>query len=187
MKSGLLICLKCKSLVKWNKDIKYLLMVIDVFSKYVWIKPLRDRKTESVSKAFDEIFETSKRKPKVLWTDKGSEFISKHFKEFLKSIGIKLYHTENEEKSSVVARFGSFSFSQRRTGILNPINLSVSCDFFSFTPKLNRNGVSIIKLPFFPFGYLVSILMRWYLNFESLTLYSFAPWNKSFSLVRFCS
>ena len=56
MKSGLLICLKCKSLVKWNKDIKYLLMVIDVFSKYVWIKPLRDRQTESVSKAFDEIF-----------------------------------------------------------------------------------------------------------------------------------
>ena len=44
----------------------------------------------------------SKRKPQMLWTDKGSEFISKHFKEFLKSKGIKLYHTEIEEKSSVV-------------------------------------------------------------------------------------
>ena len=53
---------------KWNKGVKYLLMVIEVFSKYGWIKPLKDKKTESVSKAFDEIFK-SKRKPKMLWTD----------------------------------------------------------------------------------------------------------------------
>ena len=53
---------------KWNKGVKYLQMVIDVFSKYGWIKPLKDKKTESVSKAFDEIFK-SKRKPKMLWTD----------------------------------------------------------------------------------------------------------------------
>ena len=80
-------------------------MVIDVFSKYGWIKPLKDKKTESVSKAFNEIFKKSKRKPSMLWTDKGSEFISKHFKEFLKKEKIKLYHTENEETSSVVERW----------------------------------------------------------------------------------
>ena len=79
-------------------------MVIDVFSKYGWIRSLKDKKTETVSKAFDDIFETG-RKPKMLWTDKGSEFISKHFKDFLKSKGIKLYHTENEQKSSVVERW----------------------------------------------------------------------------------
>ena len=66
---------------KWNKGIKYLLMVIDVFSKYGWIRGLKDKKTEPISKAFDDIFK-SKRKPKMLWTDKGSEFISKHFKLF---------------------------------------------------------------------------------------------------------
>ena len=89
---------------KWNKGLKYLLMVIDVFSKYGSIRGLKDKKTETVSKAFEDIFK-SKRKPKMLWTDKGSEFISKHFKEFLKREGIKLYHTENEEKSSVVERW----------------------------------------------------------------------------------
>ena len=89
---------------KWNKGIKYLLMVIDIFSEYGWIKPLKDKKTESVSKAFDEIFK-SKRKPTMLWTDKGSEFISKHFKDFLSKKEIKLYHTENEEKSSIVERW----------------------------------------------------------------------------------
>ena len=60
---------------KWNKGVKYLLMIIDVFSKYGWIEPLKGKKTESVSSAFDTIFEKSKRKPEKLWTDKGSEFI----------------------------------------------------------------------------------------------------------------
>ena len=46
---------------KWNKGIKYLLMVIDKFSKYGWIAPLRDKKTESVSKAFNEIFIKNKK------------------------------------------------------------------------------------------------------------------------------
>ena len=90
---------------KWNKGVKYLLTVIAVFSKYGWIVALKDKKTESVSLAFDEIFKKSKRKPEKLWTDKGSEFISKHFKEFLKKNNIKLYHSENEEKSSVVERW----------------------------------------------------------------------------------
>ena len=90
---------------KWNKGIKYLLTVIDVFSKYGWIVPLKDKKTESVSLAFDEIFKKSKRKPEKLWTDKASEFVSKHFKEFLKKNNITLYHTENEEKSSIAERW----------------------------------------------------------------------------------
>ena len=90
---------------KWNKGIKYLLMVIDVFSKYGWIEPLKDKKTESVSLAFDKIFKKSKRKPEKLWTDKGSEFISKHFKALLKKHNITLYHTQNEEKSSIVERW----------------------------------------------------------------------------------
>ena len=90
---------------KWNKGIKYLLTVVDVFSKYGWIVPLKDKKTESVSLAFDCIFKKSKRKPEKLWTDNGSEFISKHFKEFLKKNSIILYHTGNEEKSSIVERW----------------------------------------------------------------------------------
>ena len=90
---------------KWNKGIKDLLMVIDVFSKYGWIEPLKDKKTESVSLAFEHIFKKRKRKPEKLWTDKGSEFISKHFKDFLKKHNIMLYHTQNEEKSSIVERW----------------------------------------------------------------------------------
>ena len=66
---------------------------------------MKDKKTERVSLAFDTILKKSKRKPEKLWTDKGSEFISKHFKDFLKRHNITLYHTQNEEKSSVVERW----------------------------------------------------------------------------------
>ena len=91
---------------KWSNGIKYLLMVIEAFSKYGWIKPLKNKKTDSVSKACEEIFKSSKRSSKMLWTDKGSEFIGKHFKDCLKSkISIHLYHSENEEESAIVERW----------------------------------------------------------------------------------
>ena len=93
-----------QKLSRWNKGIKYLLMVIGVFSKYGWIKPLKDKKTETVSKAFDEIFR-SKRKPQILWTDKGSEFISKHFKEFLKEKESS-YITLKMKRNQVLLRDG---------------------------------------------------------------------------------
>ena len=60
----------------------------------------------------------------MLWTYKGSEFISKHFKEFLKTKGIKLYHTENEEKSSVVKRWNK-TMKNRMWKMFNVNNNSV--------------------------------------------------------------
>ena len=98
---------------KWNKGIKYLLMVTDVFSKFGWIRPLKDKRGQTVADAFRSIFrERAKRakraparKPKMLWSDKGSEFFNAIMKDLLDKNGIKLYTTENEEKSSVVERW----------------------------------------------------------------------------------
>ena len=89
---------------KWNKGNRYLLTTIDVFSKYGWIVPLKDKKGETITKAFQSIFKEG-RKPKYLWTDKGSEFYNKHFEDLLNKHNITLYSTENEEKSSVVERW----------------------------------------------------------------------------------
>ena len=86
---------------KWNRGYKYLMMVIDVFSKYGWIVPLKDKKAESVTNAFKTIFNKG-RKPQYLWVDKGKEFYNKHLKDLLDKYNIKIYSTENEEKSSVV-------------------------------------------------------------------------------------
>ena len=89
---------------KWNKGYKYLLMVIDVVSKYGWIVPLKNKKDDTVTEAFKTIFK-EERKPEYLWTDKGKEFSHKHLKELLEKHQITLYSTENEEKSSVIERW----------------------------------------------------------------------------------
>ena len=84
----------------WNDGVHYLLMVIDVFSKFGWIEPVKNKKSLSIVKAFDNVLKTG-RKPKVLWVDKGREFYNRDFKKLLDEKGISLYSTENEEKSSV--------------------------------------------------------------------------------------
>ena len=88
---------------KQNKHYKYLLAVIDVFSKYGWLIPLKNKTGATVSEAFKTLFK--ERKPMYIWSDKGSEFYNRQVKELLKDNNIELYSTENEEKSSVVERW----------------------------------------------------------------------------------
>ena len=79
-------------------------MVLDVFSKYGWITPLKDKKGETVMNAFKTIFKEG-RKPQYLWVDKGKEFYNKHLEDLLEKHNIQMYSTENEEKSSVCERW----------------------------------------------------------------------------------
>ena len=79
-------------------------MVIDVFSKYGWIVPLKNKQGETVKEAFQSIFKDG-RKLQFLWPDKGREFYTKHVKNLLAENKITLYSTENKEKSSVVKRW----------------------------------------------------------------------------------
>ena len=88
---------------KTNKHYKYLLVVIDIFSKYLWVKPLKNKTGVEVTNAFREIVKTG-RKPQKLWTDKGVEYKNRIFKNYLKEEDIELYHTENEEKSCIAER-----------------------------------------------------------------------------------
>ena len=83
---------------KFNRSVKYLHAVIDIFSKYGWLIPLKDKTGKSVASALKTIFE--ERKPEKMWVDKGKEFYNKDVKDL-----IELYSTENEEKSSVVERW----------------------------------------------------------------------------------
>ena len=85
---------------KQNKHYKYLLMVIDVFSKYGWIVPIKNKKGETVAEAFKKILKEG-RTPNKLWVDAGKEFYNQH----VKSLFPDMYSTQNEEKSSVVERW----------------------------------------------------------------------------------
>ena len=71
-------------LSKYNKGIRFLLCVIDIFSKYAWVVPLKDKKDISMVKAFQSILKQSNsRKPNKIWVDKGSEFYNGYFKKWL--------------------------------------------------------------------------------------------------------
>ena len=60
-------------LSKFNKGFRVLLCVIDIFSKYAWIVPLKDKKGISIANAFQKILDKWERKPNKIWVDKGSE------------------------------------------------------------------------------------------------------------------
>ena len=69
-----------QSLSRKNKGIKYLLCAIDLYSKYVFVIPLKDKKGISIVNAFDKIIKQSKRKPNKIWVDQGGEFYNNVFK-----------------------------------------------------------------------------------------------------------
>ena len=91
-------------LVEENDEYRYLLTVIDVFSKQAWIKKLKKKDDKSITEAFNEIFTT--RKPVKLQTDKGKEFLNATFQRRLAELNIQFYVSQNDDiKTSVVERF----------------------------------------------------------------------------------
>ena len=94
-----------QSLSKKNKGIKYLLCAIDLFSKYAFVVPLKDKKGTSITNAFNKIIKQSNRKPNKIWVDQGGEFYNRDFKKWLSSNDIIMYSTFNEGKSVVAERF----------------------------------------------------------------------------------
>ena len=62
------------------KRFRFLLCVIDIFSKYTWISPLKDKKGITITNAFHKVLDKSGLKPNKVWVDKGSEFYNSSFK-----------------------------------------------------------------------------------------------------------
>ena len=83
---------------KDNNGIKYLLTVIDIFSKCVWIIPLKRKTGQEVANRFSRILK--ERRPGKTWVDKGREFYNKDVQKL-----VDLYSAENEEDSCVIERF----------------------------------------------------------------------------------
>ena len=94
-----------QSLSRKNKGIKYLLCVIDLYSKYAFVIPLKDKKGISILNAFDKIIKQYNRKPNKIWVDQGGEFYNNIFKKWLSDNDIIMYSTYNEGKSVVAKRF----------------------------------------------------------------------------------
>ena len=87
-----------KGLSKKNKGIKYLLCAIDLFSKYAFVVPLKDKKGISIANAFNKIIKQSGRNSNKIWVDNV-------FKKWLSDNDIIMHSTYNEGKSVVAERF----------------------------------------------------------------------------------
>ena len=92
-------------LSKYNKGYRFLLCVIDIYSKYAWVIPLKDKKGISIVNGFQKIINDSKRRPYKIWVDKGSKFYNNSFKKWLQDNDIVTYSTNNEGKSAIAERF----------------------------------------------------------------------------------
>ena len=87
-----------------NKEFRFLLCIIDIFSKYVWVVSLKDKKDVSIVNAFQKILDDSVRKPNKIWVGKGGEFYNSSFKKWLKGNDSEMYSVHNEGKSVVAER-----------------------------------------------------------------------------------
>jgi hypothetical protein len=93
-------------LKKYNKGYQYLLTCIDVLSKRAWVEPTKDKSCPEITRAFKSILDSSDQAPAKVWTDRGKEFLNRHFQQLLKSRNIKHYTCNNPEtKCSIVERF----------------------------------------------------------------------------------
>ena len=90
---------------KFNEAFSFLLCVVDIFCKYAWVVPLKDKKGITITNAFQKILKESNRKTNKIWVDKGSEFYNSSFKKWLKDNDIEMYSIHNEGKSVVAERF----------------------------------------------------------------------------------
>ena len=94
-----------QSLSRKNKGIKYLLCAIDLYSKYAFVIPVKDKKGISIVNAFNKVIKQSNRKPNKIWVDQGGVFYNSVFKKWLSNNDIIMYSMYNEGKSVVAERF----------------------------------------------------------------------------------
>ena len=121
-----------ESLPSKSRDVKYLLWVIDVFTKYVWLKVLKDKKVKTVFHGFIEIVNESNRKPNKLCVDQRRYFYNSLMRKWLDDNDILMYSTHNEGKSVVIERFTKFLKSK----IYKKLTANDSKSYLGYLDKL---------------------------------------------------
>lgn len=87
-----------------NDQYKYLICVIDVFSRKLYVKLLKTKDAKVVLEAFTSIHSSIQHSPEILYVDMGGEYINKNFKKYCADNGIKLVFTFNDTKAAHVER-----------------------------------------------------------------------------------
>ena len=121
-----------------NDGYKYLLTTIDVFTKYAWVYPLKNKECDSTMKSFQNLLNICGEKPKKLQTDRGTEFICQKFQQLLKSENIHYYVSFSDRKCPVVERF-NLTIQQIMYKILDKNSSLRWIDFLPQAMKIYNN------------------------------------------------
>ena len=131
---------------KNNRGYRYVLLLIDNFSKFGWTIPLKNKHAHSITDAFLEIIKSSNRKPSLLETDDGKEYVNKKFFEFLNNINIKRYSRYTDNGAAIAERFNRTI----RNLLKKPVFLAGNSDWISQLPfvikQYNNTFHSSIKM-----------------------------------------
>ena len=87
---------------KENDGYRYICVIIDCFSRYVWVKPLKNKTGKATVKALALLLMNER--PKLIQADQGTEFFNRDVKRMLEAFGPKLYHTYTDKKAAIVER-----------------------------------------------------------------------------------
>ena len=120
--------------------------MLDLFSKYGWVVPLKDKKGEIVTEAFKTIFKEG-HKPQYLWTDKGKEYYNKNMKELLEKNDLTLYTQPRMRKNLVFVKDGTV---QLKPNLLKQFTVQGNTQYLDILPKIlsqyNNTKHSSIKM-----------------------------------------
>ena len=88
-----------------NRNHRYVLVIIDNFSKYGWTVPLKNKNAQTIKDSFENILINSKRKPNLIESDRGKEFYNNIFQDFFNKNNVKLYSRNSSYGAVFAERF----------------------------------------------------------------------------------
>ena len=157
-----------KKLKKYNNGFQYIINIIDLYSRYAWSIPIKNKTGKSIVEAFDSLSES--KKPKKLWVDNGTEFYNKIFKKWLNDNNIEMYSTFNEGKAVLTERFnrtlknkmfkyftanGTYKYIDILSSLINEYNnkkhssTKLSPNELYFNKKLSNQNNTKTKIPIY--------------------------------------
>ena len=115
-----------------NKGYRYIFIVIDNFSKYLWAIPLKNKYSQTITNEFSNILTTSKRKPLKIESDRGAEFYNSIFQNFLKSKSIQHFSRYTDKGPSIAERV----IRTIRNLLKKPVFLAGNANWLSELPPI---------------------------------------------------
>ena len=117
-----------------NKGFRYIFIIIDNFSKYLWAIPLKNKYSQTITNEFSNILTSSKRKPLKLESDRGSEFYNSIFQNLLKSKNIQHYSRFTDKGPSIAERV----IRTVRNLLKKPVFLAGNANWLTELPSVTK-------------------------------------------------